>query len=139
MEKSMSEVIKAIREVQNYKPGKEDYWEAFDGFEVETDKQKIYVLIRGNQLCCEEWGYLSTPDDQSEFIGARLLSIAIVDQALQHERLEKACDSSYRETMFVNFETDKGTFQLTAYNAHNGYYGHDVRVISKQFNYEGTL
>ena len=29
---------------------------------------------------------------------------------------------------FVNFKTNRGTFQFTVYNCHNGYYGHDITV-----------
>lgn len=33
--------------------------------------------------------------------------------------------------MFINVETTKGLLQFVAYNEHNGYYGHDVLLVSK--------
>ena len=51
--------------------------------------------------------------------------------------MPQACDCL--DTMFVNFETSSGTFQLTCYNSHNGYYGHDVTVVSNQLSYTGEV
>ena len=42
-------------------------------------------------------------------------------------------------TIFVNFETDKGTFQLTAYNSHNGYYSHTAKFIVNEIVITETL
>ena len=36
--------------------------------------------------------------------------------------------------VFVNFDTSAGLFQLVAYNQHNGYYGHEVLVVSNELN-----
>lgn len=33
--------------------------------------------------------------------------------------------------MFINVETTKGLLQFVAYNEHNGYYGHEVKLVSK--------
>ena len=33
--------------------------------------------------------------------------------------------------MFINVETTKGLLQFAAYNEHNGYYGHGVKLVSK--------
>ena len=33
--------------------------------------------------------------------------------------------------MFINVETTRGLLQFAAYNEHNGYYGHDVLLVSK--------
>lgn len=35
--------------------------------------------------------------------------------------------------MFVDIKTDKGVFQLTVYNSHNGYYGHSVVFLRDDF------
>ena len=41
--------------------------------------------------------------------------------------------------MFVNLETSEGLLQFVAYNAHNGYYGHEAVLVSKQLNHEERL
>lgn len=33
--------------------------------------------------------------------------------------------------MFINVETTKGLLQFVAYNEHNGYYVHEVKLVSK--------
>ena len=37
-------------------------------------------------------------------------------------------DHDFCDIQFINFETDRGVFQLTVYNTHNGYYGHDIFI-----------
>jgi tRNA(Ile2) C34 agmatinyltransferase TiaS len=118
--------ILSIKEVDDVKYN-EDSWSGFDGYEVQTDKTNIKVLISNGQSCCENWGYLTTNDDLQEFIEANINKIDVVDTALKKmDALEYMDEGSI---MFVNFETDKGTLQLAAYNSHNGYYGHTARLI----------
>lgn len=105
----------------------------YDGYYVVTDKQTIKFGIDNSHQCCERWGYLTTNDDLSEFEGASLLDVKVVDTALNEKKISDL--ELYAEetaTMFVNFETDKGTLQFVAYNQHNGYYGHDVLLMSEQ-------
>jgi hypothetical protein len=106
----------------------------YAGFQIETDKQIIKLGISNDQLCCEDWGYLMSNDDFEEFEGSSLLEISITDTALNTKKLEKQ-ELSYPELMFVNFATDRGTLQFVAYNQHEGYYGHEVVILSNQINY----
>ncbi len=117
----------------------ENDWGAYEGYTINTSEQQIKVGISSGQSCCESYGYLSTEDNHKEFIGANLLSISIVDQALNNKKVD---DLEYLDeggAMFVNFETDKGLFQLVAYNSHNGYYGHEAVLVSKQLNHTEGL
>lgn len=102
-----------------------------DGYRVETDKHIIHVLIDNEQSCCESWGYFASEDDLQAFIGTELKEINLTDKALNKKKFE---ESGYYEDeggiQFVDFITDKGTFQLAVYNAHNGYYGHGI-VVAK--------
>ncbi len=101
-----------------------------DGYKVETDEHIIYVLIDNGQSCCESWGYFASEDDLNQFIGAELREINLTDTALNKEKVEKSdyYDGNSGGIQFVDFITDKGTFQLAVYNAHNGYYGHGIVV-----------
>lgn len=101
-----------------------------DGYKVETDKHVYYVLIDNGQSCCESWGYISSEDDYSQFINAKLLEVNLTDKALNKKYVE---DSEYYDgteggIQFVDFVTDRGVFQLAVYNAHNGYYGHGILI-----------
>jgi hypothetical protein len=105
--------------------------------------QEVKVGIKNGQSCCEQWGYLTSEDsnDLDSFIGGELLSITSTDSTLMSTTLDKLSTEGIDidSAVFITFETTKGTFQITAYNEHNGYYGHDVKVLSNQLNLEITL
>lgn len=108
-----------------------------DGFVITTDQQEIKLGIENQPDCHEHWGYFMSEDDLSEFIGANLISVKVVDTALKNwEEIEDMYEGN---VMFVNIETSNGLLQFVAYNEHNGYYGHEACVISKQVKEECCL
>ncbi|MEO6282167.1 MAG: hypothetical protein ABIN80_22950 [Dyadobacter sp.] len=111
----------------------------YEGFVIVTTEQQIKIGIQDGQYYCEKWGYLITNDNTMEFIGSELISIAVVDQALNKKYIEEIESLDAGGAMFVNLETTAGLLQFVAYNAHNGYYGHDAVLISKQLNHSETL
>lgn len=117
----------------------------FEGFEIQTDQQSIKVGIDSDGQCCERFGYLHSEDDIKIFIGAELYDIVLVDKALNSKKMDELDLSDPQErrgrfsTMFVNFNTSKGLFQIVAYNDHNGYYGHDAVLLSRQLTTSTTL
>lgn len=121
------EIIKSISEIENCQDS---------GFIVITSDQEIVLSISNLQSCCESWGYFWCNDNHEDFIGANLLNVTITDKCLVTEKLPELYEG---EAMFVNLETDKGALQFVAYNEHNGYYSHFVRVISKQLQEEAYL
>lgn len=101
-----------------------------DGWKVITDETIVLVLIDNYQSCCESWGYFSSEDDYTPFIGSELKEIQLTNIALnQKQIIEKYGDWFEDMIQFVDFVTDKGVFQLAVYNDHNGYYGHDIAVV----------
>lgn len=74
-------------------------------------------------------GLLQSEDDLTAYIGAELREVHLTDTALNKAAVEK---SDYYDgddgggIQFVDFVTDRGTFQLAVYNSHNGYYGHGI-------------
>lgn len=114
-----------------------------DGYAIVTDKQTIKLLIDNQQDCCEEWGYFMSDDDLEYFIGSNLIDVAVVSDSVPlcikklREHLPYGIEDG--DVMFVNIITDKGVLQFVAYNAHNGYYGHDAYVFSEQVKYETSL
>lgn len=129
----MKEIINSILEITDHKF---DDGSSYDGYCIETNQQAIYLLIDNYQSCCENWGYFMSQDNIADFIGQELLSLKIVDTALN---VEKVVDVYEGGIMFVNLETPIGVLQFTAYNEHNGYYSHDAKVISRQLQYETLL
>lgn len=101
----------------------------YDGFKVNAENETYLVLIENGQSCCESWGYMCSEDDPEQFVGADLLEVTLTDTALNQQKVE---ESGYYEDkggiQFVDFKTNKGTYQLAVYNAHNGYYGRGIIV-----------
>jgi hypothetical protein len=112
---------------------------AYDGYQIITNLQTIQIGISDVQSCCESFGCIITNDDTSEFIGAELLGVSVTDNTLNNKKIEELEYLDSGGAMFVNLETNKGLLQFVAYNAHNGYYGHEAVLISKQLNHEEEL
>jgi hypothetical protein len=129
----MKEIIKTIEdtyfEYGNYNSG-------YDGFIIKTNKQEIKLGIEGGQCCCEQFGYFMTNDEVKDFIGAEVLDVTVTDEILNTEKFVETYDGG---CMFINIVTNIGVLQFTAYNSHNGYYGHDAVVLSEQLNYSEVL
>jgi len=114
-------------------------WNEYDGWQIITDLQTIKVGISNSQSCCESCGYLITNDEVKDFFNTELKSISIVDESLLKREIPEIEHLDEGNAMFVNFETSNGTLQFVCYNSHNGYYGHDAVVLSKEFNHEQYL
>ena len=56
------------------------------------------------------------------------------------ERSWRAYDGYLKlEITIISWRAYDGYLQFVAYNSHNGYYGHEAVLISKQLNYEEDL
>lgn len=137
----MTDTAEKIKEIRPYEGGESYSREA--GFEIVTDKQTIVLAIDDESCCCESWGYFLTEDETDKFIGAELRGVEITDTNRSNKTFPTGWDSEDGEnvihiedgdTMFVDIKTDRGTLQFVAYNAHNGYYGHEARVRSTQLS-----
>lgn len=140
------EKIISISEVENRKIKQEGcvFAISYDGFEIVTDQQTIFVGISNGINCCESWGYVTSIDNSEDFIGAELLDVVVVDEnliatSIKLKEVGESIEDGDFGAVFVNFETSKGLFQLTMYNCHNGYYGHDVTIISNQLSKKLTI
>jgi hypothetical protein len=111
----------------------EDYG---DGFKIVTDAQTIDLHMDTDASCCENPGYFLSEDDPSQFIGAAVLSVRVVNEALTNVEVPDVYEGG---VMFVNIETDKGLLQFVAYNSQNGYYGHEARVTCAQLTHSEYL
>lgn len=125
-------------EETNFKTN-EKGWSSYDGYQIITDQQTIKIGISDGQSCCESFGCIITNDEIKEFIGAELLGISITDTALNNKKIEELEYLDCGGAMFVNLETSEGLLQFVAYNSHNGYYGHEAVLVSKQLNCEEGL
>lgn len=135
----MPEKITDVQEVHNCEfPN--GGWNRYEGFQINTTKQRISIGIANEGSCCEVFGHVASEDDFSKFAGADLLGISITDTALNTKVAEEIKqDEEHHNSMFVNLETSVGTLQFAVYNNHNGYYGHSVRVASEQLMHEDII
>lgn len=105
----------------------------YDGYQIKTDDKDIFLLISNGQGCCESWGYLSSLDKLSDFNGANILDISYTDLNLKSGDIIidgiRSNNIDINACQFLNINTDKGLLQFVVYNEHNGYYGHDVRIV----------
>lgn len=131
----MTEIIQSIKEA-SFKSKSKDAYGTMEGFEITTDKQIIRMGISDGRDCCEVTGFFMSEDNLDEFIGADLLSVETVDECLVPAKMEDFYEGG---TMFVNLKTDRGVLQFTAYNSHNGYYGHSAVVESEQLSLKTIL
>lgn len=121
----------------------------YGGVLITTTDQVIKLLVDDSQRCCEDVGYFLTEDRVGDFIGAELIDVRLTDDELEEALMEQfglgTPDgfNGYRRfegsLMFVDIVTDRGLLQFVAYNEHNGNYGHDALVVSKQLNHFDTL
>lgn len=101
-----------------------------DGFEIKTDKHTWHILIDNGQSCCESWGYVVSDEDFSKFIGKELSDVRMTDVGLNTKMADLSKEADYGGgVQFVDFMfTDNTVLQFAVYNAHNGYYGHDIII-----------
>ena len=121
-------------------------WSKFDGYKISTTNGVIEIAVESFQSCCENWGYISSNDNFSDFCGAEILEIKYtqkIDEVL--ETITMQLSKKYVELdniYFITLETSKGTLQFAVYNEHNGYYGHDCYVscdFIKEMNFEKRI
>ena len=117
---------------------------SMSGYAITTNEQVLKLMITDSQDCCENFGYFISEDDVNDFIGAELIDVKITDTELKEGNLKKLelnveSESFEGGVMFVDIVTSEGTLQFVAYNEHNGSYGHEAVIISKQLNHEIRL
>lgn len=113
----------------------------FEGFEIKTDQQTIYIMISSCQSCCEDWGIYISPRN-FDLVGEVITDICYGHKVMDPELLkEKLYHHHYEEcnTVCVNITiaSRETPIQIIAFNQHNGYYPHNVLIRWK--NRDGRL
>ena len=120
--------IENIVEVFDHKIEGKSY--LYEGYRIITSTKIYELLIDNVQSCCEDFGHITSEDNFKDFIGAEIKSIRCIDNADYNEiKLLKDAAGNYVDVFdcaFVDIDTDKGKLQFAVYNAHNGYYGHNI-------------
>lgn len=115
-----------IKEVFNYKII--DGWNTYDGFIVTLENKILKLLISNGQSCCEEFGHIQSEDNLLDFIGSDLIKYELLDDGYDPIFIDKhSVNGNYCfDCSMINLHTSKGLLQFAVYNAHNGYYGHEI-------------
>lgn len=114
-----TDVYFAMKAYENNKGG-----QTFNEININfKDGSRLKIYFDTDQQCCEEFGYMFSHDLTvlKDYIETDLEYVEFIDG----EDLVAGTDS---RTVFINFVTSKGKFDLTIYNEHNGYYGHYVSM-----------
>lgn len=135
LEVKVTNGIEKTKKVGNYKDTENrEKFGIYDGYRVDTNDDSYYILIDNSQHCCEDWGYMQSEDDISQFIGSEILEVRLTNSALKtielklkSENLQNIRDKSIQ---FVDFITTNGVLQFVVYNEQNGYYSHEI-IIAK--------
>lgn len=109
-----------------------------EGFDIKTNKQIINIGIEDGQYCCEEFGCVSSEDDLIKFVGASIISIQLTEKSLIKYDVD-LYNLQSGGAMFIDINTNIGTFQFVCYNKHNGYYDHKAYIKSVQLTEEVEL
>ena len=99
---------------------------------IHTTEYDITIEIDDYQLCCEKFGTKTTFNET--FIGAEVNKVRWA-----WAKEEAKYGDMYDGSATIIVETTRGNFDLTAWNNHNGYYPHDVRVSWENFQEEVKL
>lgn len=112
-----------------------------EGYKIVTTNQEILMGISSSGQCCENFGYMMSEDNLSDFIGSELIKIESVDVSLNVKVIEHLSNQSVDmdSCMFFNLYTTNGMLQFVVYNEHNGYYSHDVSFRSAQLTQETSI
>ena len=126
------ETIESIKEFEG------NGWE---GYKIKTNKQVIEIKIDSQRDCCEDWGHICSDEDLDRYKDAHLYSISIVDNDSRKDILVglDIDDLESGNACFVNLDTNLGIVQFALYNQHNGFYGHPVKIVSKQLKFDYIL
>jgi len=116
-------------------------FDEFIGYKITTTSQEILIGISDGGQCCENYGYLTSEDDFSDFIGSELTKIESIDTSLNVKVVEYLNNQNIDmdSCMFFNLYTTNGMLQFVVYNEHNGYYSHDAVFISNQITEKRSL
>lgn len=109
---------------QNINSIKECYDGSLEGYSIFLENgSRIDFGISNFQSCCEDWGTIDSPDNISDYNGAKLLEVNCIGATSFN------VTDDLDNVAFISVMTSKGLFQMAAYNNHNGYYGHSVKII----------
>ena len=119
----------------------ETTFDNFEGYKITTTSQEILMGISDDGQCCENYGYLTSEDNFSDFIGSELMKIESVDVSLSVKVIDYLHNNhiDMDSCMFFNLYTTSGMLQFVVYNEHNGYYSHEAVFISNQITEKRTL
>lgn len=113
----------------------------FEGYTITTNNQTILILISNAQLCCEEFGInIELPNNinnEQDLIGTEIYSIG-----WEKEKKNNIKDLGFcqiKATARVHLVTSIGDVYIEAWNEHNGYYPHTIKVAWNNYEDEQEI
>lgn len=90
-----------------------------------NNEKILYFSLSHESECCETFGMSLIPSDIQPFINKKILEIT------KQKKNNKDDESN---TYTITIKTENGSFEIIAYNNHNGYYTHDVNIEYDKMN-----
>lgn len=119
--------------------------DGYEGFHVKSTKHSWWITIDMQRSCCEVFGYIASNDNFEDFFGLEISEVSVTDDIGNGEFRTKAlgADQGYYgnddNAIFVTFKFSTGeVLQFAVYNSHNGYYGHNIKVLRDHETLEDT-
>src|SRR5688500_16599576 len=106
------EKIVSIEEGSFVKKDDRGYSTTYDGYLIQTSDQVIKIGISDFASCCEQFGYVTSEDDLSNYVGAEFLGLKVTDTELRKytdaELPNWSLSWNECSAMFVDVETSNG-------------------------------
>lgn len=112
-------------------PGKRLRWECYR-FIMSDPTKNITCKIDNQSQCCETFGIhviLNSSHVGLEYYVGASYSDVNVEQPLPYNTNDGECAMNL---INVNIITDRGSIKCQLYNEHNGYYSHDVYILTEK-------
>ena len=90
--------------------------------DIYFDDGTYLSIYDGGQQCCEH-RYMSCSDRLEDYVGCILLDIEMKECIYDEDRKGSDIWDDVLDIQFLDIITSGGTFQLSFYNEHNGFYG----------------
>lgn len=98
----------------------------YEGYRIKTEQDNIKFVVDNSKNVGELWGYLSTPEDLKDYIGAEYLGYTSDsrDKTKVSNNIERLSNCQ-----FLNIKTSNGDIDFAVYNACGNFYHKETLLI----------
>lgn len=98
----------------------------YEGYRIKTEQDNIKFVVDNSKNIGESWGYLSTPEDLKDYIGAEYLGY--YSNSKEKTKLSNEIEK-LANCQFLTIKTSNGEIDFTIYNSCGNFYGKETLLI----------